>query len=257
VEASLGWISRNRAWIAAGVGAVLLAGLAKLVVVPLVAERYIREAEVATENARYGDSAGKLRVAGWLSPSDPRIESAWGQIEYSQGRYSEGHARFNRALRLSVESPGRLTNWQIACLLSRRSVTDLAWARALDAKQTVVSETESRRPLPEFIRERILEARGDLRRAKQLAGNDESLLYRIGMGIIHAEIHLAELAADAGDHLGSFQHGLNSQALIDRLRKIRLPRHAQATVWRLDVDNCHEATQNHLKLEMSRMLGME
>lgn len=257
VEASLGWVSRKRAWIAAGVGVVLLAGLAKLVVVPLVAERYIREAEVATENARYGDSAEKLRVAGWLSPNDPRVESARGQIDYSQARYSEALARFNRALMLNVKSPAGMTNWQIACLLYRRSVTNLDWARSLGAKQTVLSRAESTRPLPEFIRERILEARSDLRRAKQLAGSDESLRYRIGMGIIHAEIHLAELAADAGDHLEAFRHDLNSQVLIDRLRNIPMPRHAQATVWRLDVDNCHEATQNHLKLEMSKMLGMQ
>jgi hypothetical protein len=249
VETSLSWLSRNRARLAVVATAALTVGLVMLVLRPFVANQLIRDAEVANENGRFAAAADKLRAAEWLSPRDPRVESGLGQVEYGQQHYTRSLARFDRALQLVANRPDSLTDFQTACLLYRRSLAGLDWAQSLQNGGSAM-------PHPAVLRGRILKARDDLRNAGNLAGGDIPLLYRIGMSKLHAEIQLAELAGLEDNYVEAFQHYVNAQARVTNLERLA-PRHPQAKVWKLAVEESGAAVQQRLALVMPRMLGIE
>lgn len=254
VETSLSWMSRNRVRLAVGAAVLLVATSVAIFGPPIVASYYIREAETAIENTRFRDAGEKLRLAQWLSPNDPRVESALGHVAYCGKRYPESLARFNRALMLAATRPGSLTDWETACLRERRSQADLDWARMIQEGLLELPDTASGRPPSDFIQERVIEARDDLRRAGNLAGTeDESLLYRIGLGKVHAEIHLGELASARGDHVAAFSHYRLAFAYGEQRLK-STPRHPQAPIWRLDLDKCMDLINERLEYERSFLI---
>jgi serine/threonine protein kinase len=248
VETSLNWLSRKRATLAVVAATALIVGVLMLVVRPFAANQLIRDAEVANENGRFTAAADKLRAAEWLSPRDPRVESGLGQVEYGQRRYSRSLARFDRALQLAAARPDSLTDFQTACLLYRRSLAGLDWVQSLQGGPST--------PRPAILRGRILSARNDLRSADRLAGGDIPLLYRIGMSKLHAEIQLAELAALENNHVDAFEYYVNAQARVAYLERLK-PRHPQAKVWKLAVEESNATVQNRLAVELPRMLGIE
>jgi len=245
VETSLSWLSRHRAALTAVAAAVMVVVIFR----PFVANQFIRDAEAANETGRFAVAAGKLRTAQWLSPRDPRVESGLGQVEYGQRHYSRSLTRFDRALQLVAERPGSLTDYQTACLRYRRAVAELDWSRSLQ-------NDKSSHPSPSILRGRILKARDDLRRAERLAAGDAPLLYRIGMGKMHVEIQLAELAKQQDDPFTAFTYYVSAQSLIAKLERMS-PRHPQAKVWHLAVEESKQVVKERLAVAMPRMLGME
>jgi tetratricopeptide (TPR) repeat protein len=257
VEKSLGWMSRKRAKLAAGLAVVAVLAALMFLVRPFVAAHYLREGEVANEGGRYRAAAEKLRIAQWLTPNDPAIESALGQVDFGERRYQQAHRRFTHALKLAARRPGLLTDWQTACLLYRRSQTDLDWAATLDQNnEPLPRSVDSSQRSPDLDHQRILEAMNDLQLAERLVRTDRPLLYRIGMEKLRGVFYLGVIASGRGEHVAAFEHYVHAQTLATGLLK-DVPRHPQAIVWQLDVERSVQAIQRHLQSEVPLMLGLE